>query len=205
MTGSEDSPLHPARHCARQIAEAFANYNAEFRAITRRAPVRFDSRDSKASQLDAVERIELYDRFVNHTVAELRLHLGERALDRNLWKQIRREFTTQIEGLPDAEFTKTFFSSITRRLFGTVGVAPEVEFVATDLDPLANITSAVGTNTYVNHGSLPLLFEDLLGDVRFRSRWKDLDKSVLHVANEVIAHLQKAILGLRRRLLDGHG
>jgi isocitrate dehydrogenase kinase/phosphatase len=151
--------------------------------------VRFDARDSKGSQRDAVERIDLYDKFVNRAVTELRAKLGERALDRPLWIQIRDDFPAEIEHLPDPEFAKTFFSSTTRRLFGTVGVAPEIEFVATELDPLANITSAVGSNTYINHGSLPLLFEDVLGDVRFRSRWKDLDNSILHVANEVTAYL----------------
>jgi len=180
---------HLPRECAREIAEAFERYNAEFRVITRRAPVRFDTRDSKGSQQDAVERIDLYDRFVNRTVTELRARLGEHALDRDLWIQIRQDFPAEIEKLPDPEFAKTFFSSITRRLFGTIGVAPEIEFVATDLNPLASITSTVGTNTYLNHGSLPLLFEDVLGDVRFRSPWRDLDKSILHVANEVTAQL----------------
>jgi isocitrate dehydrogenase kinase/phosphatase len=178
-----------ARECACQIAEAFASYNAEFRSITRRAPVRFDSRDSRASQRDAVERIDLYDRFVNRTVVALRAQLAEHALDRDLWVRIRNAFPAEIESLPDPEFAKTFFSSTTRRLFGTVGVAPDIEFVATDLDPLANITSAVGTNTYVNHGSLALLFEDVLGDVRFRSSWRDLDKSILHVTTEVTTYL----------------
>lgn len=178
-----------ASDCARQIATAFERYNAEFRAITRRAPSRFDTRDAKGSQRDAVERIDLYDRFVNQTAADLRAGLGDRALERALWMRIRQAFPVEIEALPDPEFAKTFFSSTTRRLFGTVGVAPEIEFVATDLDPLAGITSAVGSNTYVNHGSLALLFEDVLGDVRFRSRWRDLDKSILHVANEVTGHL----------------
>jgi isocitrate dehydrogenase kinase/phosphatase len=170
--------------------DAFAHYNAEFRAITRRAPVRFDNRDWRGSQHDAVERIELYDRCVNQTTAELRSALGEEALDRDRWRQIHREFAAQISGLSDPEFTKTFFSSISRRLFGTVGVAPDIEFVATDLDPLADIHSSVGTNTYPNHGSLSLLFEDLLGDVRFRSPWRDLDRGIAHVAAEVRAHLQ---------------
>lgn len=186
---SDTASAQCARECAREIAGAFERYNAEFRAITRRAPVRFDLRDSKGSQRDHVERIELYDKFVNRTVTELRERLGERALDRDMWMQIRGDFPEEIESLPDPEFAKTFFSSTTRRLFGTVGVAPEIEFVATDLDPLAGITTAVGYNTYINHGSLPLLFEDVLGDVRFRSPWKDLDKSILHVASEVTAHL----------------
>jgi isocitrate dehydrogenase kinase/phosphatase len=188
-----------ARDSAREIREGFERYNAEFRAITRRAPVRFDARDSKGSQRDAVERIDLYDKFVNGTVTELRAKLGDQALDRDLWMQIREDFPAEIETLPDPEFAKTFFSSTTRRMFGTVGVAPEIEFVATDLDPLANITSAVGSNTYHNHGSLALLFEDVLGDVRFRSPWKDLDKSILHVASEVTAHLHA--LNERRTIL----
>jgi isocitrate dehydrogenase kinase/phosphatase len=190
MSASPASGDGPApRECARQIVDAFARYNAEFRAITRRAPMRFDARDWKGSQRDAVERIGLYDRFVNQTIAELREALGAAAQDRELWRQIRHEFAAQITDLPDPEFIKTFFSSISRRLFGTVGVAPDIEFVATDLDPLADIHSAVGSNTYLNHGSLSLLFEDLLGDVRFRSPWRDLDKSIAHVAGEVQAHL----------------
>ncbi len=175
----------PAKECALEIVEAFARYNAEFRAITRRAPGRFDNRDARGSQLDAVERIELYDRFVNQTIAELRQRLGAAAGDRDLWRQIHQEFAARITALADPAFTKTFFSSISRRLFGTVGVAPDLEFVATDLDPLANSHSAQGTHAYVNHGSLSLLFEDLLGDVRFRSAWRDLDRSIAHLASEV--------------------
>jgi isocitrate dehydrogenase kinase/phosphatase len=187
---------HIARLAARRIASAFADYNAEFRAITRRAPARFDSRDWKASQRDAVERIELYDQFVARTVAQLREMLGPRAEDRHVWMRIRADFTERIAALPDAEFTKTFFSSISRRLFGTVGVDPDIEFVATDLDPLAHVTSTVTTNTYVNHGSLALLFEDVLGDVRFHTPWKDLDNSIRHVAGEVMTHL--AVRGEQR-------
>jgi isocitrate dehydrogenase kinase/phosphatase len=189
MSATPASATSQPRECARQMVAAFARYNAEFRAITRRAPLRFDARDWKGGQRDAVERIELYDRYVNQTIAELRGVLGTAAQDRALWRQIRQEFAAQISDLPDPEFTKTFFSSISRRLFGTMGVAPDIEFVATDLDPLANLHSAVGSNTYVNHGSLSLLFEDLLGDIRFRSPWRDLDKSIAHVASEVRTHL----------------
>jgi isocitrate dehydrogenase kinase/phosphatase len=190
MPAPSDTAAACARSCALHIVDAFARYNAQFRAITRRAPTRFDNRDARGSQHDAVERIELYDRFVNQTIAELREQLGDAALDRELWRAIHREFAGQISALPDPEFTKTFFSSISRRLLGTVGVAPDVEFVATELDPLANIHSALGTHSYANHGSLMLLFEDLLGDVRFRSPWRDLDRSIAYIAAEVRAALE---------------
>jgi isocitrate dehydrogenase kinase/phosphatase len=190
MSLSADNTAPTARECAHEIVAAFARYNAEFRAITRRAPLRFDNRDARGGQLDAVERIELYDRFVNQAITELRQRLGEAALDRELWRQIHREFAARITALPDPEFTKTFFSSISRRVFSTVGVAPDLEFVATELDPLANTHSALGTHTYANHGSLSLLFEDLLGDVRFRSPWRDLDRSIAHIAAEARSALQ---------------
>ncbi len=131
MAANADTGPGSAAECARHIVDAFAHYNAEFRAITRRAPQRFDARDWKGSQRDAVERIELYDRFVNQTIAELRERLGAAAGDRALWRQVHDQFGAQIQELPDPEFTKTFFSSISRRLFGTVGVAPDIEFVAT--------------------------------------------------------------------------
>ena len=189
MAPKDEPAIDSARDCARHIAQAFADYNAEFRSITRRAPLHFDSRDWKTSQRDAIERIDLYDRFVNRSILVLRATLAADALDRDLWEHIRTHFAAQILGLPDEEFTKTFFSSITRRLFGTVGVAAEIEFVATDLDPLAGITSMVGTRTYANRGSLQLLLEDLLGDLRFHSPWRDFDKSVAHLAADISAHL----------------
>ena len=111
MSGSADAASALAQDCARQIVDAFAHYNAEFRAITRRAPLRFDARDWRDSQQDAIERIGLYDRSVNQTIAEIRLRLGAQALNRDLWRQIHGAFAARITELADPEFTKTFFSS----------------------------------------------------------------------------------------------
>ncbi len=196
VTTDHRAPGSLAARSAREIAQAFVDYNTEFRAITRRAPQRFESRDWRGSQKDAVERIELYDHFVNVSVTQMQERLGERTHDRELWHDTRERFNALIEALPDREFTKTFFSSITRRLFGTVGVAPDLEYVALDLDPLGSITTQVVTNSYLNRGSLHLLFEEVLTDFRFRTPWKDFDRSVAHVTGEVQAHCQQ--IGERR-------
>ena len=193
----QNSTAEPlAAAVAEEIAQAFVDYNTEFRAITRRAPQRFEQRDWRGSQKDSVERIELYDHFVNLTVVRMRERLGERALDRELWHAIRERFAVVIEPLPDREFTKTFFSSITRRLYGTVGVAPDLEFVALDLDPVGSVTTQVVTNTYVNRGSVDLLCEQLLTDFHFHAPWRDFDRSVAHIATEVQLHCDQ--IGERR-------
>lgn len=175
------------RECAGAAVEAFDRYNAEFRSITRRAPARFDARDWHGSQRDATERIELYTQHVDAEVASLRLRLGADALHRELWIAIKEDFADRIAALPDAEFRKTFFNSLTRRLFGTVGVAPEIEFVALDLDPLAAVREPADTAHYPNRGSLELLFEELLAAVPHKAPWRDFDTSVRQVAKIVKA------------------
>jgi isocitrate dehydrogenase kinase/phosphatase len=173
--------------CAGELVQAFADYNAEFRAITRRAPQRFESCDWRGSQRDAVERIELYERYVARAVQQMHDLLGEDAQERAIWSSIKRRFGEMIENLPDAEFDKTFFNSVTRRTFGTVGVDPAVEFVAIDMDPIGSIRQQIETRVYPNRGSLELLFEEVLADYRFRIPYLDFDRSVRIIAEEVAA------------------
>jgi isocitrate dehydrogenase kinase/phosphatase len=176
--------------CARTLVEAFAHYNAEFRAITRRAPQRFESRDWRGSLKDAVERIELYERCVSRAVAQMHDKLGDDVHERAVWSSIKRRFSELIDTLPDREFDKTFFNSVTRRTFGTTGVDPAVEFVALDLDPIGSIKTPIETNVYTNRGSLELLFEEVLADFRFRTPYLDFDRSVRIITNEVRAQCE---------------
>jgi len=181
-----------AQRCAGAIVDAFAYYNREFRAISRRAPERFENRDWSGVQQDVVERLDLYTECVKRAQAEVERMLGERAHDAGLWRLIKDEFAGRIATLADPEFLKTYFSSITRRVFDTVGVDPAIEFFALDLDPLRGITSHVVTNTYTNRGSLQLLVEELLSDFKFRTPWRDFEGSIEHVVTDIRLHLQRS-------------
>jgi len=185
--------------CAQTLVDAFADYNADFRAITQRARQRFEDKDWRGSQKDAVERIELYSKYVDSSVQLMQAKLGDEAHERSVWSSIKRRFDEIIDPLPDSEFTKTFFSSVTRTTFGTVGVDPAVEFVALDLDPIGNVTTHVETKVYVNRGSVDLLVEELLADFRFRTPYRDFERSVATVAHEVKASLES---GGERRTIE---
>jgi isocitrate dehydrogenase kinase/phosphatase len=174
-----------ARDCARAIFDAFGDYNAEFREVTRRARMRFENRDWVEGRRDAKERIDLYDRFVARTTEMLRSRLGERATDRDLWIRIRLCFEDEIRDFIDLEFEKTFFSSISRRLFVTVGVDPEVEFVALDLDPLSKIRPPLALNIYEFKGPPEKIVGEILEDHSFQSPWNDFKASVDFVTAEL--------------------
>jgi isocitrate dehydrogenase kinase/phosphatase len=185
--------------CAKALVDAFADYNAEFRSITQRARQRFEERDWRGSQRDAVERIGLYSKYVDGAVEIMHRMLGEDVHERAIWSSIKRRFAEIIDPLPDNDFPKTFFCSITRQTFGTVGVDPAVEFVALDLDPLSNVTTHVETKVYVNRGAIELLVEELLADFRFRSPYRDFERSVKMVADELKASLES---GGERRTVE---
>ena len=186
-----------ARDCARAIFDAFGAYNAEFREVTRRARLRFETRDWVAGRRDATERIDLYDRYVAETTEMLRGRLGGRATDRDLWVRIRTCFEDEIRDFIDLEFEKTFFSSISRRLFATIGVDPEVEFVALDLDPLSKIRPPQALNIYEFSGDPAGMVEEILEDHSFESPWENFKASVDFVATE-LARAWEPLGGIER-------
>jgi isocitrate dehydrogenase kinase/phosphatase len=192
------SPDTLVESCAAELARAFVDYNAEFRAITRRAPQRFEASDWKGSQRDAVERIELYGHFITRAVAEMRERLGDNVHERVLWSSIKRRFAELIDNLRDKEFDKTFFNSVTRSTFGTVGLDAAVEFVALDHDPIASIQTQLEPKTYIVRGALDLLFEEVLSDFRFKTPYRDFERSVKIIADEVRAHFDAQ--GERRQI-----
>jgi isocitrate dehydrogenase kinase/phosphatase len=186
VTAESDTAL--ARDCARAICEAFGDYNTEFRRVTQRARTRFETRDWAGAREDAVERIDLYERYVQHMVGWLKEQLGDRQTERDLWILIKEDFSNEIRYYLDLEFTKTYFSSITRRIFATVGVDPDVEFVALDMEPIAGIRQPIALNVYENRGSLWQACKQLLEDFAFDVPWADLTRCVSSITDAVSSH-----------------
>jgi isocitrate dehydrogenase kinase/phosphatase len=167
---------------AAAIAEHFRAYNEEFGRITRRAALNFLAEDWHAAQKDAVARIELYEQRVTRCVeavaADLRPQLGNTAL----WTDIRRAYEMLVARRPDSDFYRTFFNSVTRDLFGTVGVKPEVEFTATTV---GRASGAVPIRVYRVGASLPAAVREVLADLPFGAAIRDQDSAVHRISAEI--------------------
>ena len=153
--------------CARELRDGFAEYNDRFRAITQRAQKHFESRDSRAGHADTVARIELYEVCIAATARRLEQVLGTRRDDRELWRTIRDRFALAIADLLDQELNKTFYNTLTRRFFRTRGVAPDIEFVALDIEPTDRITHPVARHSYAVFGDLARTCARVLEDYPF--------------------------------------
>ncbi len=171
-----------AKDHAAVIAEHFRLYNEEFGRITRRAALNFLAEDWQTAQLDAVARIELYELRVARAVAAITDKLRNQRTDVALWTDIKRAYEIIVARRPDSDFYRTFFNSVTRDLFGTVGVNPEVEFCATSV---GRASGAVPIRVYRVGNSLPTAVREILSDLPFGAAVEDADAAVHQVSAEI--------------------
>jgi len=155
------------------IYDGFVHYNNLFHRITRRARTRFEKRDWQGHQQDIVDRVDLYEKSVRRIVLELRRHLDTRVKDHELWNAIRSYFGRRLDKVPDAGFIKTFFNSVTRRIFGTVGIDTQLEFVSVDLYADIELLYSLNLKRYPFWGSTEKVFAAILHDFPFRVPYAD--------------------------------
>jgi len=178
-------PTDSALSAAVLLRDGFADYNAQFAAVTRRAKARFEQRDWAAARADAVERIELYDRCIAATTTTLETLLAEGVNDRVLWSRIRDHYAQLVAGLIDQELYKTFFNTISRRSLRIRGVAPELEFVALDIEPTDRIAHPVARHAYSASPDLAALFRRVLEDCSFATPFVDRAGCAARIAESV--------------------
>ena len=167
------------------IYEGFLKYNENFTRITERARRRFEQQDWGGHQQDISERVELYEKSVRRIVVSLRKDLGPRVIDRRLWHSARRYFGERLYNVPDAGFMKTFFNSITRRIFDTVGIDPEIEFVSSAPDEGFNPLETLTLNRYPCWGSLDKTFKTILEDFAFKVPYRDVSADAATISHEI--------------------
>ncbi len=179
-------PLHSipwqSRTGATLIVDGFKHYNADFRAITRRAERHFIERDWQAQGRDLNQRIELYDKAVAGIGDTLIERLGDAAHRRDIWVGIKGAYAELIQNQLDQELYKTFYNTLTRRFFKTRGVDADIEYVALDIEPTDRITHPVARLVYHPSGDWQRGFEKLLGDTPFANRFVDLQACAARLA-----------------------
>jgi isocitrate dehydrogenase kinase/phosphatase len=133
VEGNRDS--REALAAVQAIDGAWSRYVVGFEEITLRARQRFERRDWVGAQSDATERLTLYRVHLDAAVADVRDILGDAVMERTLWATVKALHAVHNAGRPDAELAQTFFNSVTRRIFSTVGVDPGIEYLETTPQP----------------------------------------------------------------------
>ncbi len=176
-----------ARTGAQAIQGAYESYRREFQRITAQARPRFEERDWQGGQRDAAERLALYPHFVEAVVAELQRILGEQLKNAATWRTMKTVFSGDIDGFPDVELAETFFNSVTRRVFATVGVDPDIEFVNLDIRRDRYGPGSTIHRRHLRRAQTRDLVLEALAPHAFAAPFRDLEGDAGRVAAEVDA------------------
>ncbi len=174
---------------ATAIRSGLEGYVDERARITARAAARFEARDWAGGQRDALERLDLRDRVVYETVGIVRAELGGAARDRAIWIAMKDRYEAEVEARPDVEIALSFFNSVTRRVFATVGVDPAIEFLAADRPPPREGPTPVH-RTFPREVTTGKLLEKILRAYAFSVPYEDLRRDAALAAIELDAHLR---------------
>jgi isocitrate dehydrogenase kinase/phosphatase len=191
-TSLTDSQL--AALCAEAAREAFAEYEARFDEITRRARDRFLARDWRGSFDDTRERLRLYSLILDSLTNRVREVMAAKVGDRAIWTATKAAFSSLIAKSTRWEIAESFFNSLTRRVFATEGVNQSIEFVDTDFD--AGAGENAGIARVYSGGTLLKSIQELLTDKTIGSfeggHWSNLADSARIAAERLTAALPGA-------------
>ncbi len=181
----------PVADAAQIIYDAFTEYNKAFHKMTRRAQSRFEKCDWKGHQQDITERVYLYEKATRRVVRLLHSTLGSRVKDHRLWHDIRTYFGDRLVRVPDSGFIKTFFNSVTRRIFNTIGVNPELEFITSSIEEGTEMLKSLNLRRYPYWESLHKIAQSILEDFYFRVPYADVPDNAAIITGEIKAFIRR--------------
>ena len=195
-----DEPQALSLASASMILEAFEAYQSEFKAITQRAKECFERRDWRAARLDAIERLELYKKVINLIVSRLQEVLCSECKYIALWSETKVEYSRLIACKDDFELAETFFNSVTRRIFTTVGVDARIEFVDKDFEaapprPGSRPGLPIFTTFAVSESNSPLpdTVREILVAYTFTTGYQDINRDARRVSAEIVTLLPNQV------------
>jgi isocitrate dehydrogenase kinase/phosphatase len=189
-----------SRRGAVLIINHFYLYRDQFKEITARAGERFCTRNWQAMHADAMERLSLYKTLIDQTVEGIQGVLGERLTDRGLWEKMKASFSRETDSFIDGELAETWFNSVTRRIFSTIGVDSRIEFsVSGKAFPSPGKAGAV-YRVYPQPIETKALFEAVLTDFYSRLPFADIPRDARLISERVGANLAEigSVKGIER-------
>jgi len=183
---------------ANAIDAAFDAYCEGFNEITARTRKRFLEEDWEGIRQDATDRLELYANIVDKTVSDLNRQTRDMENAETLWRDVKADFLKIVEKRHEDQSAKTFFNSVTRRVFDIIGVNPGIEFTTADFsvpeiryEPCKNGSSCyyLTAATGFRH-DLTEIIESVLAGYYRPDLYVDIRRDAGRVANVVAGHLE---------------
>ena len=176
---------------AQAIRETFGSYRKRFDEVTLRARSRFETLDWQGIRADAAERLDLYKNEVDKIERSIRDLLQDRCEDKRIWANLKGSFAALVKARNDRELAETFFNSVTRRIFATIGIDPQIEFVETDIENLPGRAETKIYRRYRGGTSATALIGNILADCLLSDGFRNLENDARQVAAKIETRLHE--------------
>lgn len=102
-----------------------------------------------------------------------------------MWAEMRGAHSRALPEQPAAEIAETFFNSVTRRVFHTVGINAAIEYLDFSAEPKAASPGAARCREYAVQPDTAAAVRALLEDYGFAVPWADLGRDARLVARRI--------------------
>lgn len=168
---------------AHQILMGYMDYYYRFKLITKRARIRFETRDWHGTQSDARSRITLYRDDVGETTRELEELLKDVPTDETFWRNVKAAFAEEIAFFNTRNIAETFYNSVYRH-FHRIGANPELMFVGrTGNYREYQGQRRISVDYTLGSFALEAIISDLLEQFPFDAPWDDRERDTRLVAD----------------------
>ena len=183
------------------VLEGYLAYIQAVQEISLRASEHFSTKQWRLNEKDASERLGLHTVKVQEVVIKIQDLLDVVTDRRSEWRRSRDDYQQQIAGRPDQGLAETFFNSVARRLFTTIGVDNDVELRWLGATTLPRGESKAELfNTWERNGDSAVLVESVLSSYDLGVKWKNRTEDAKLIAGRLDAFLIQEWGGLK---LDG--
>ena len=174
---------------AQLILSDFHSYMDRFNEVTGRAKSHFEAGDWNTAHVDALVRLNLYGRLNRETIKRLDGMLADRIGIREGWERYHADYSELLLDLPNWELAETWFNSITRKVFTTVGVDKQVEFIDRDFDRRSVEEESLSLIVWAGAEDISSLIRLVVDAMGFETPFDDLVADAGVVAERVSASL----------------
>jgi isocitrate dehydrogenase kinase/phosphatase len=164
-------------------------YQQTFKAINKRAELRFENRDWQGIQADMKERLTLYREFVGDSKVKLAAKVGDKLKDPDLWRGVKSMYEEQVINLYYRDIAETFYNSVFRHVHKGLSVDKELMFVMPTLDKMDYRSARPIFRTYQNYPSVKNLVTQLFEDYKPDAPYEDLERDIDLVTHKIQTEL----------------
>jgi isocitrate dehydrogenase kinase/phosphatase len=199
-----DLPTAAAR-AAEIVEQDFADFHASFLATTRRVRTLFERRDWAGVRRETVERMRLQSGYVGRSLNEVRGVIGQAGADpaaRETWRALKAAYSRQVVGRDDVELAKTFYNSLTRKVFSHVGVDPAIDYQSDDIPLPYKGWEMAAARMYAVRRVDAALAERILADARLDAPFASLEDDARLAAAVIVRAIEERFGGEEIEAVD---